>query len=112
MSAGDNAKDWMDELKDGGKPATDNTGGLVGGKAENVGQIGQAPPGWRFSGVFKFQVGEKVYSRIHEAKGIVEYCEFTLFIANDQIVYKIRFNDPEDVKTETSMVEEAWLDKI
>ena len=101
-------KDWMDELKDG----KSIPGELNAGSAENVGKIGQAPPGWRFSGVFKFQIGEKVFSRIHENKGVIEHCEFTRYLTGDQIDYKIRFNDPEDMTTETSMVSEEWLEKI
>lgn len=103
--------DWMNELKEGSsKPNLDigDTGGspagLKGGSAKN-------PPGY-FTGHFKFQVGEKVRSRIHEANGIIEYSEMTRFITSDQISYKIRFNNEEDLKTETSMVDEAWLEKI
>jgi len=65
-----------------------------------------------FSGIFKFAIGEKVRSRIHEANGIIEYSEMTRYIGGDQISYKIRFNDEEDLKTETSMVDEPWLEKI
>jgi len=87
-------KDWMDELKSG-----DNLGkrSIVSGY---------------FSGVFKFNYGEKVYSRIHECTGIVEYCEFTRFINDDQISYKIRFNNAENIQTNTCTVDEEWLDKI
>ena len=95
-------KDWMDELKEGGP------GPLVGGEAKNM----EAPPGWRFFGVFKFQIGEKVRSRIHEANGIIEHCEMTRYINGDQIDYKLRFNDPEIMKTETCMIDEQWLEKI
>jgi hypothetical protein len=96
-------KNWMEELKEGSSAKLE---GLKAGVAN------QAPPGWCFSGRFKFQVGEKVRSRIHEANAIVEHCEFTRYIASDQISYKIRFNDPEDMKTDTSLVDEEWLEKI
>lgn len=107
-------KNWMDELKDGSsKPDLEGapishivrmSGGLKGASA-------QIPTGY-FSGIFKFQIGEKVRSRIHECNGIVEYAEMTRYVNGDQVSYKIRFNDPEVFKTETSTIDEQWLEKI
>lgn len=94
-----NEKEWMDELKKG--TVMDNPIFDPDQKECN-----------RFHGTFKFSIGEKVYSRIHECKGIVEYSEMTRFITGDQISYKVRFNDPEDVKTEISAIDEEWLDKV
>lgn len=104
-----NEKDWMDELKDG-KAAAEGFSGEnpVTSQAKNM----ESPKISHFSGVFKFFIGEKVYSRIHECKGVVEYSEMTRFITGDQISYKVRFNDPEDVKTEISNIDEQWLDRI
>lgn len=102
MSVGDHDKSWMDELKDG------KTDPNLSGKAINALLSDKN----NFSGSFKFAIGEKVYSRIHECKGIVEYSEMTRYITGDQISYKIRFNDPEDVKTEISSIDEQWLDRI
>ncbi len=97
-------KDWMDELK----------GGSISGEPvkENIAVSGSAMNPSAFHGTFKFCLGEKVYSRIHEAKGIVEYSEMTRFISGDQISYKVRFNDPEEMKTDAAMIDEEWLDKV
>lgn len=106
-----NDKDWMDELKSG-KSVKENIEGLVSGQTANIAQGVTAKDPGKFHGIFKFCLGEKVYSRIHECKGIVEYSEMTRFISGDQISYKVRFNDAEDIKTEISNIDEQWLDKI
>lgn len=104
--------DWMNELKSGKNPnegkEPDGTPGLSAGK----GAHGAPPKISHFSGKFKFFIGEKVYSRMHEYQGVVEYSELTRYINCEQISYKIRFNTPEDMKTDWAMVDEEWLDRI